>query len=417
MDQTSELTAIQREEFGVLTEKPGSKRNTLKVMVVGDDGKQRTDIRSALAELSEPELEIAEARPQLVGRLNSGTEVAMVVVDGGAEASLDFIQAQAQNSPRPALFALLSERSSSLMRRALRAGADEVLFLPMDHGDATRALLKISEARRRTERPGRGQIISLVSITGGVGVTTLAANFSLGLRLLSQKQVAVVDLDFQSSDLSALFNLEPERNITALAESVKELDSIRLEAALSKHSSGVYLLPGPKRIEDAEAVTPAHVGAALDLMRQLFDFIVVDCGRNIDETAVAVWERSDYLFYVLDQSLTAVRSAARFLDLFERLQFRGTEPNLVLNRYLPRNLITERQVSETLERPIYAKIARDDKTCELALTRAQDFWKVAPNSPIANSLEDLVRRVTGAPEAQVEHSGGLFSRLFANTHA
>jgi len=401
----------------MLTEKTDDRRNSLKVLVVGEDGQQRRDIHSALAELSEPELEIAEVGPQLAGKLNHGTEVAMVVVDGSEDASLDFIQAQAQHSPRPALFALLHERSSNLMRRALRAGADEVLFLPMDHGDATRALLKISEARRRVERPGRGQVCSLVSITGGVGVTTLAANFALGLRCYCQKQVAIADLDFQSSDLSAVLNLEPDRNITALAESVKELDSIQLEAALCKHSSGIYLLPGPKRIEDAETITSGQVGAAVDLMRQLFDFVVVDCGRNIDETAIAVWERSDHLFYVLDQSLIAVRSAARFLDLFERLNLSGIEPSLVLNRYLPRNLITERQVSETLERPIYAKIARDDKACEQALNRAQDFRKVAPNSPLTKSLEDFVRRVAGAIEPQVEHSGGLFARLFANGHA
>ena len=187
----------------MLAEKPDDRRNSLKVVVVGEDGQQRADIRSALAELGELELEIAEAGPQLAGTLNGGTEVAMVVVDSSEDASLDFIQAQAQASPRPALFALLAERSSNLMRRALRAGADEVLFLPMDHGDATRALLKISEARRRTERPGRGQICTLVSVTGGVGVTTLAASLGLGLRYYCQKQAAIVDLDFQSSDLSA----------------------------------------------------------------------------------------------------------------------------------------------------------------------------------------------------------------------
>ena len=37
------------------------------------------------------------------------------------------------------------------MRRVLRAGADELLFLPLDPGDATRALLKVSESRLRED--------------------------------------------------------------------------------------------------------------------------------------------------------------------------------------------------------------------------------------------------------------------------
>ena len=47
------------------------------------------------------------------------------------------------------LLAVLAARSAGLMKRALRSGADEILFLPLDPGEATRALLKISEARCR----------------------------------------------------------------------------------------------------------------------------------------------------------------------------------------------------------------------------------------------------------------------------
>ncbi len=345
-----------------MLDKPDDRRNLLKVVVVGQDTRQRAEIRSALAELDEPELEVAEAAPQLAVALNGsgGTEVAMVMLEGGEESALEYLQSQAQSSPRPALFALLRERSTSLMRRALRAGADEVLFLPLDHGDATRALLKISEARRRVERPGRGQVCALVSITGGVGVTTLSANLALGLRHLSQKQVAVVDLDLQASDLSVVLNLEPERTIVDISDPGRKLDSIGLESALSKHPSGIYLLAAPKRIEDSETVTSAQVGAALDLMRQLFDFVVVDCGRHINENTVAVWERCDHLFYVLDQSIGAVRCAWRFIDLFGRLDLTGVEPNFLLNRYNTRHVVSEEQITHTLARPVYSRLPRDD---------------------------------------------------------
>ncbi len=401
-------------------DKPDDRRNLLKVVVVGQDTGQRAEICSALAELSEPEMEVAEAAPQLAVALNGrgGVDVAMVVLEGGEESALEYLQGQAQLNPRPALFALLHDRSTNLMRRTLRAGADEVLFLPLDHGDATRALLKISEARRRVERPGRGQVCALVSLTGGVGVTTLSANLALGLRHLSQKQVAGVDLDLQASDLSVVLNLEPERTIIDICDPGRKLDSIGLESALSKHASGLYLLAAPNRIEDSETVTSDQVAGALDLMRQLFDFVVVDCGRNISENTVAVWERCDHLFYVLDQSIGAVRCAGRFIDLFGRLDLAGVEPGFLLNRYLPRNLITEEQIAHTLARPIFAKIARDDKTCDQAVTRAQDLWKVAPHSPLTKAVEDLARKLTGAAdEMTVERTGGLFSRLFSSANA
>src|SRR6266849_5869042 len=339
----------------MLTEKPDNKRNALKILLIGEDERERAEIRSSLGELIEPDLEIAEAGAELAAAMNgdAGAEVAMVVFNENDDAATEYLQAQSQSSAHPALFALLRDRSSNLMRRALRAGADEVLFLPLDHADAARALLKISEARRRSERPGNGVICSLVSGTGGVGVTTLTANLALALRYVSQKQAAVMDLDLPG----------------------KKIDSIQLESTLSKHPSGIYLLAAPKRIEDGEMIGANQIGAALDLMRQLFDFVVVDVGRHMCESSMAVWERSDHLFYVLDQSISAVRCAWRFIDLFGRLGLTGVEPNFILNRYNPRHAISEEQIVHTLARPIFAKVARDEKSFELALSKALDLWK------------------------------------------
>src|SRR6266436_3015942 len=298
------------------------------------------------------------------------------------------------------------------MRRILRAGADELLFLPMDAGDATRALLKISETRRRAERQAGGVIIALVSTIGGVGVTSLTANVGLALRYTLNKRVAVVDLDLQTGGLAVFLNLEPERTIMALTEGNRKLDSIQLESALSKHASGMYLLAAPKRIEDSELVTDVTVGAILDLMRQLFDFVIVDCGTHVDANTVAAWERSNHLFYVLDQSIGAARCAWRFVDLCGRLGLQGIEPNFILSRFVPGHPISEEQLSHTLAKTLYAKIPRDEKVLERIQLSAQDLWQVAPNSPLAKSVEDLARRLeVGAEATQGDSSNSLVSRL------
>ena len=142
---------------GIGTKTEG-KRGALRVLLVGEAEDHRTEVKIALAALGDPALEIVETRTGR-RRTNGGPppDVTMVLFNGGnEEASLNFLQAQAETSPRPVLFALVHERSPVLMRRILRAGADELLFLPLDPGDATRALLKISETRRRAERQAGG---------------------------------------------------------------------------------------------------------------------------------------------------------------------------------------------------------------------------------------------------------------------
>jgi pilus assembly protein CpaE len=399
----------------VLGTKTEGRRGALRVLLVGEAEDRRTEVKTALDALGDPPLEIIEAAPGASSPTNGGPppDVTMVLFNGGnEEASLNYLQQQSEGSPRPVLFALVHERSPVLMRRILRAGADELLFLPMDAGDATRALLKISETRRRAERQAGGVIIALVSTVGGVGVTSLTANMGLALRYTLNKRVAVVDLDLQTGGLAVFLNLEPERTIMQLCESERKLDSIQLESALTKHPSGIWLLAAPKRIEDSELVSDKNIGPILELMRQLFDYIIVDCGGYIDENAVAVWERSDQVFYLLDQSIAAARCAWRFLDLFGRLGLSGVEPSFILSRYMPHHPISEEQITHTLGRSIYAKVPRDEKLLERIQLRAQDLWQVGPGSPLARSIEELAKKLA-AGEAVVESSGGLVSRLLS----
>ena len=380
--------------------------------MVGQGDEHRTEVRDALAALGDPMLNIDEIEPDPNAATDVNFDVTMVVFNGNDELSLSYLNSRGGQEPRPALFALLHDRSPDLMKRVLRAGADELLFLPLDPGDATRALLKISESRRREEvHVGGGTIVSLVSLIGGTGVTSLAANLALALRYAFDKRVAVVDLDLQTGGLSVFLNLEPERTIMTLTEGTRKLDSIQLESALSKHASGIYLLAAPKRIEDSELVTDATVGATLDLMRQLFDFVIVDCGTHIDSNTVAAWERSSHLFYVLDQSIGAARCAWRFVDLAGRLGLQGVEPNFILSRFVPAHPITEDQLSHTLAQSIYMRIPRDEKVLERVQLSAQDLWQVAPNSPLAKSVEDLARRLEVGADVPDASSNSLVSRL------
>jgi pilus assembly protein CpaE len=386
----------------------------MKVMLVGEPGEQRTQLKTVLAALVEPELEIVEGEAATAANLSENAaappDATMVMVNGNEELALNFLQTQAQHSPRPILLAVLAARSAGLMKRALRSGADEILFLPLDPGEATRALLKISEARWRTERREGGVIISVMSMVGGVGVTSLAANLALALQSLHQR-VGLLDLDLQTGGLAVFLNLDPEVTIMPLVRLDRKLDSIQLESALTKHSSGVYLLSAPKRIEEGELVSDITVGTVLDLMRQLFDYVIVDCGDHVDENAVAAWERSEHLFYVLNQTIAAARCAWRFIDLFERLGLTTLEPRFILNHYSPSHPLTDKAIESTLAKPIYAKIPADLRTFENIEMKAQDLFEVAANSPVAHAVLDLAGRVMPRTELAAVRDIGFMSRL------
>jgi pilus assembly protein CpaE len=401
-------------------------RPVLKVRLVGTTAEQRREVATALSAMADPKLEVSEMEVPALGQNGNGNgngkhtgessepDVLMFLLNEGDDAAFAMLQQSGDTPVRPALIALLPDHSPTLMRRTIRAGADELLFLPLNPRDAARALIKIAESKRRTQRRSGGVVCSVTSMIGGVGVTSTSINLALALRQALDMRVALVDLDLQRGMLAVGLNLQPEHSILALTAHDKPIDSLQVEASLTKHSSGVYLLAAPKHIEDCEAISDASVAAALDLMREMFDFVIVDAGNHVAEQAVAAWERSDHLIYLLDQSIGGARCAWRFIDLFERLHFSSVKPHFVLNRYTTGYPVTPEQLAQTLSREIYAKLPYDHKAMERVELSGRDLWQVAPTSALTKGFEDLARMLAQAPaEAAAARPNGTVSRLFS----
>jgi pilus assembly protein CpaE len=393
------------------------KRSPLRFHLIGGGDAIGAEARDVLASLDDPPLEVIDGPPQPAASANGdgSPEIAGIVVEEREADWFDEIHKLDQSSPRPVVFALVTERSAALMRRALRAGADEVLFMPLEPSDVTRALLKVTEAHRRSERGSSlGRICSFVSLTGGAGATTLSGGLALALSYRCHKRVGLVDLNLQSGGLSVFLNLDPDQTMSLLIDERKQLDSIQLESTLTRHTSGLHLLAAPKRVEESEGICETTVTAILDLMRQLFDFVVVDCGSHINENVAAAWERSDQLFYIIDQSIAAARSAVRFMDLFGRLHIE-VEPAFILNRYDARRPVTEELISRTLARPLDAKIACDDSVIERSQVEGRDLWQISGSSPLVRNVEELAQKIAmqGQPPDENGQRAGLVTRILS----
>jgi pilus assembly protein CpaE len=298
------------------------------------------------------------------------------------------------------------------VRDALRAGAVEVLFMPLDPVDLARSLWTISGGSRNGGGQASKAAYALVSVSGGVGVSTLTVALGLALRRLTQKRVALADLGFQSASLAAILDLATVHSIGELADPTSSVDSIRLESAATKHSSGLYLLGAPARIEDGEMVSPGTIEATIGVMLQLFDYVLIDCGHHVNEGSVAAWERAGNVLYVLDQSITAVRAAQRFLDLFERLKLKHVSLDLLLNHYRPAHSISLEKIRTALHRPVAFCIPHDEAVMAAAEARGDGISSLAPGSPMLLAVERLAQTLTGAPHgADGAHKRGVFSRL------
>jgi pilus assembly protein CpaE len=391
-----------------------SRGRPLTVELIGT-GEIRAQVEAVLAQVTDPPLVIAAVsdRSDSYQERRSSADITMVIVEDDRLEALSRWRSDTGDTTKTRMFAVLRDRSSATMRRALQEGADELLLLPLDIGNLTRALLNISEARRKADRDSGGIVYSVTSNTGGVGVTSLVGSLGLALRRKLHKNVAFFDLHMQAGALSVFLNMGTGPTIMNLSEGTRALDSIKLESALSRHSGGAYLLAAPNKIEESELVPQETISGVVSLMRQLFDFILVDCGSYIDSRIASVWECSDRLFYVVDHSIIAARGASRFIDVFDRLGIKGLKPEFILSKYSPDHPITETRLAEALNQPIFATIPCDVQALDRVHITGTDLWNTAPGSPLTKAIEKLAIRIA-CPDQRVEEvSGSLLSRLLS----
>lgn len=375
------------------------------IALVGDDAAADAEILAALAQIPEPLVEVVELTAGTGDARQRLPEIVILTLGDDEETWALQIQEIRQLVPHGAVIGALSSRAGGKVRQALRAGAADVFFLPVEPSDLSRCLVRACEtlqgggARSAT-------ICSIASVAGGVGVSSLAVALGFALHRQNAKRVALVDLGLQCGTLAAMLDLTPEFTISELVDPTRTIDSLRLESSLVAHKSGLYLLAAPKRIEESEMVSVDAVGAVLEVMRELFDFILVDCGHHMNEALIAAWEQSTHLLYVVEQSVASVRAAQRFLEMFERLHLTGLDLQFVLNRYDPASPFADVKIAAALHRPLVARIPRDDAAFLRFQLECADLARLAPRSPSRLAIDELAAHLSGiqgasaTPEAQ-----------------
>ena len=350
--------------------------------------------------------------------LRDGWEPHLAVVVLGADPApgLAMIESVHQAAPAAQVLALAPEENPETIIKALRAGADEFLPLPLDGNGLLKICIKVS-AIRSSNRPNgrpRGEVWVAYGVKGGVGVTTVVANLGVAVRAAG-RAAAVLDLDVDSGDLALFLNVTPAYSLRDIAGNFKRLDSVFLQGTMVRHRSGLELLAAPAPVpgEPPLALSAEQTLAILDLLDRTHEVTLVDAGSTITESTRAALGCADRILLVTELSLPALRACMRTLDA---LRQDGIDPaavvELVVNKHANRAWdVPPAEAARTMKLPIRALVPRDDAVVYEAVNGGRPLDEVKPGAPVQRAIATLAAR----PGAERQPSAVVkgFRRLFA----
>ena len=258
--------------------------------------------------------------------------------------------------------------------------------------------------------PQNGKIISVFSPKGGTGVTTVAVNLAIALQD-NDKTVAIVDSSMQFGDVALLLNEMGKFSVLDLMPRIYELDTKVIEDVMLLHkSSGLRVLKAPVRPELAEQVTGSNLTKVLEMMREMFSYIVVNTSSFISDPVLAALDAGDVIVLVCNQEVVAIKSARAFLDLWDGFGLSKDRILVAVNRYTKQNVISKEKLSESLKQPVSITIPFDEETLLPAANLGIPFMLNKRGLPVTESITKLAGLVTKRlEEVELEDRFRLFA--------
>lgn len=342
----------------------------------------------------------------------------MPVVDGIAAAA-----AIRESGCGSAVIMMSVQDDVQYFRQAMLAGAREFLTKPFTGQDLIGAIRRVYE---HSERPNaarvvnapavavntplkNGRIVTVFGPKGGVGRTTIAVNLAVAMRMVSGKDVALVDGNLQFGDDGVLLSLQPQKTIVDLLPHVSALDSEIFDDLLLRHESGVRVLLAPARPEMAELITPEIFNRILTKLRESFDYIVVDTFPSFQDTMLGTLDVSDQVLVVFTCEMTAIKNVRNFVDVTRALGYPREKLMLILNRSDTAGGIKASDIEKTLGHPISGQIASDYRLVTSSLNAGVPVVSAHPKSKVALGLLELAHHIAEV-EAVGNASGSKLSR-------
>jgi len=394
--------------------------NVLRLAIVDPDDSKRESLKRMLLGMDMIWLEAECSRYEFFGDVVAQTnpDIGLVAIDANPDKALEMVEELGQSSATCSVLVVSSSSDGNLILRAMRAGAKEFLTEPVRIEDLLGALGRISERRfSQGDRKVRGcQVIAVSGAIGGVGTTSLAVNLGCALAAESTHSVALVDLDLCLGDADVFLDTIPDYTLVDVAQNITRLDFSLLKRSLTKHSSGLYLLPRPVQLEDVGLISAEDLQRVIGLLKATFTHLVLDLSKSYSAIDLMALEMANDVLMVTQLDLPCLRNVVRLMTSFAQMGELADKVKIVVNRVgLESGSITVKKAEDTIGKQVFWHLPNDYRTMVEARNNGIPLVEQAPKAGITQAFHALAEALCGADKRPDEPAAGkqsVFGRLF-----
>jgi pilus assembly protein CpaE len=240
----------------------------------------------------------------------------------------------------------------------------------------------------------RKTLITVFSPKGGVGTTTITVNLAISLHKLLKEDILIVDGKHLFGHVALYCNLRTSNSINDLIAHAGSLDARLVKQVVIKHNSGVYVLPSPTSIIEGQGIQPKELFKVLQSLKQVFPFIIVDGGNNLNENSVTYMDTSDKVLLVLQSDLASIRDTRQFLDLAAAvLSYPKEKIQLIVNSSGRKENIKNEEIENILKSKIFGEVPSDADLALSCINEGIPLIMKKPRHPITRAIDEISSKI------------------------
>ncbi|WP_087025147.1 hypothetical protein [Thaumasiovibrio subtropicus] len=237
---------------------------------------------------------------------NPAADVMMIEVVGKDLDALDKLAALIP--PHSKVILIGHAISVEAYRRLIQLGVGDYLSFPVDPV-ALRRTLDHLEGRVTESSFHQGALTLVTGTSGGVGVSSVAANLAYGIA--DHHSVALVDLNLAHSQHPILLGVDYKPTLAQLAVESERIDAVLIQQFGHKVNDKLQAFYG----EGQEETSLGALLVTIQQLRRQFSHVIVDLPPHLHMAMRELIETADTVLMVHDFSLQAGRRLQKFMTL------------------------------------------------------------------------------------------------------
>lgn len=161
-----------------------------------------------------------------------------------------------------------------------------------------------------------GKIITISSVKGGVGKTTMTLNLA-GIYCELNKRVLIIDLDLYSGGIAASLNVKNKKDIYTMIDSIANNRFTELKKYVTTYNKNIDVLACPKDPRMGAKVSGRYIPVIFDLAKKEYDVVLVDTYHILDEINLTALDYSYMTLFIITNDIVDLKNMKSLISIFK----------------------------------------------------------------------------------------------------